>query len=70
MFADLTKFVNFCIRYLEVKDQRIPKAPFENSYIPTRSEELLSSDFISPFKNKMYILPVIDHFSKLIQLCL
>ena len=56
MFADVTKFVNYCTRGLAVKDQRIPKVPFLNSFIPTRPEEFLSLDFVDPFKNKMYII--------------
>ena len=32
MFANVTKFVNSFTRRLAVKNQRIPKAPFQNSY--------------------------------------
>ena len=68
MFSDLTKFINSCTRCLEDKNQRISKAPFQNSYIPTRPGDLTSLDFIGPFKNRAHILSVIDHFSRHIQL--
>ena len=41
---------------------------FQNSFILLRPGQFLSIDFVGPFKNNIYILSVIDHFTKIIQL--
>ena len=68
LFSDVVKFVNSCATCIKMKNFNIPKAPFQNSFIPSRPGQFLSIDFVGPFKNNMYILSVIDHFSKFIQL--
>ena len=68
MYSDVVNFTNSCCRCITNKPQRIPLVPFHNSFIPTRSGEFLSLDFVEPFDNRFHILTVIDQFSKHLRL--
>lgn len=67
-YADVVNYVTSCTVCLTSKPQRVPSAPLQNTITPTRPGELLSIDFVGPFKNNFHILTVIDHFSKHLKL--
>ena len=64
MYRDTKEFVESCQVCLQSKPQRIPMAPFQNTFIPKHPGEMVSMDLVGVFKNGQYILTIIDIFSR------
>lgn len=67
-FKDTKQFVDTCDICLMSKPQRIPKAPWQNTFLPSVPGEMISMDIVGPFTNKMSILTVIDIFTRHLEL--
>lgn len=68
MYNDTVNFIKSCPKCITVKNHSFPHAPLQNSYIPKAPSEFISMDILGPFSNQQYILTVIDHFSRHIEL--
>ena len=68
MYADVINYVKSQAKYITVKPQRMPSAPFQKISILRRSGQFSSLAFVGPLHNGQYILTMIDHFSKHLKL--
>lgn len=68
MIADVINFVNSCETCKKLKNQNPPKTPFLPAPVPTEPAQKISMDLLGPLKNHSFILTVIDHFSRHLEL--
>lgn len=67
-YVDTKNFVTSCEVCLTNKHYSPKPAPFQSTYIPKTASEFVSVDILGPIRGQFYILTVIDHFSRHLQL--
>lgn len=68
LFKIVETFVKGCNTCNKVKNLNIPKAPLQSKEIPRRVLDLVSMDILGPFQNNIYVLNIVDVFSRHLQL--
>lgn len=63
-YIDTVNFIVSCQDCLLAKKQRVPQTLLQAPELPRSPGELISLDFVEPFKNGKSILTIIDHFSR------
>ena len=67
-YTDVINFVSSCKICATSKPHRIPKAPLQNSDIPKYPGQYISMDILGPLSNNKYVLTIVDHFSRHLEL--
>ena len=68
IIADTQNFVKSCEICLIHKHHKVNKAPFLPAPAPTGPNQKISLDLVGPLKNNTYVLTVLDHFSRHLEL--
>lgn len=68
MFADTANFVASCDVCMKNKKRNIPKAPLQTNPIPKHASEIISLDILGPLRNNGYVLTIVDHFTRYLEL--
>lgn len=64
MYADTVNFVKSCEQCVLNKPPVLPKAPLQSNPVSNNPGTCVSLDIVGPLSNHQYILTIIDHFSK------
>ncbi|GFW19597.1 hypothetical protein TNCV_1604891 [Trichonephila clavipes] len=65
MYSDTLNYVTSCCRH---KRKPCQKQAYGKTPIPTRPNEFISIDIVGPVRSHNYVLTVLDHFSKHVEL--
>lgn len=68
MYADVLNFVKSCELCVKYKNHKHNKAPLMAAPIPTAPNQKVSLDIVGPIKGHFYVLTIIDHFSRHLEL--
>lgn len=68
MWTDTKNFVLSCEKCIKHKSYNPPNVPFGSTWIPKRPAEFISTDIVGPLANSEYVLTILDHFSKFLEL--
>jgi hypothetical protein len=68
LFQKVADFVKRCDICNTTKNLCISKAPLQSKELPTRPLDVVSMDILGPFQNNLYVLNIVDIFSRHLQL--
>lgn len=68
IYSDTLNFVYSCDKCIKAKPYTSQKAPFGSNWIPDRPAQFISMDILGPLNNGQYVLTIIDHFTRHLEL--